>query len=158
VQFEIRRARAEDAAQLIELNNILWNDTNTPAITEMQEKKADSSSVIENQFVAIVEGKVAGYVGYNFPTPLKSNNHVLEIDIGVHPSFHRRGIGKALCDFISSWGSENGYKKVSIRVLETNEAAIPFYKANGFIEQGRLIDEFYIKGKYVDDILMYRKI
>lgn len=155
----IRPSIEADLPELIALNHLIWNGTNSPAtihypsVTEYAEHYPPGS-----QFVAVIANRLAGYIGYKNPTGLLSNSHVLEIDIGVHPDFQRSGVGKQLIDYIFKWGKENGYGKVSIRVLETNTQAIAFYKAKGFIEQGRLIDEFFINGQFVDDLLMYKKL
>ncbi|RZM79442.1 spermidine N1-acetyltransferase [Leptolyngbya iicbica] len=45
--------------------------------------------------------------------------------------------------------------KVYLVVAEDNEKAIHLYKASGFIEEGHLIEEFFINGKYCDAIRMY---
>ena len=111
-----------------------------------------------SQFVAILNGKVAGYIGYKNPTGLPTNTHVIELDIGVHPDFQRMGVGKKLLDYICTWAKVEGMTKIAIRVLASNPTAINFYLDNGFIEQGRLVDEFFIDGKYVDDLLFYKKL
>ncbi|MNN82623.1 hypothetical protein D3C81_1995730 [compost metagenome] len=51
--------------------------------------------------------------------------------------------------------ARSGVRKLSLRVLATNPSAISFYKSCGFIEQGRLVEEFYLNGQYIDDILMW---
>jgi|HigsolmetaGSP12D_1036236.scaffolds.fasta_scaffold00398_15 ribosomal protein S18 acetylase RimI-like enzyme len=155
----IRPSVETDFPTLIELNHVIWNETNTPATIHF-----DSVTDYGNhcppgsQFVAVIENRVAGYVGYKNPTGLPANSHVLEIDIGVHPDFQKQSVGKKLIDYIAAWGEKNGYLKMSIRVLETNPNAITFYKTNGFLEQGRLIDEFYINGQFIDDLLMYKEL
>lgn len=155
----IRPSTMSDFRQLVELNNVIWKDYNTPQpIYWESEDDYSKHCPAGSQFVAISNDNVAGYVGYKNPTKLGSNNHVLEIDIGIHPNFQGKGIGKALLNYTSEWGKDNGIAKLSLRVLSTNEPAISFYLKNGFKEQGRLIDEFIIGGKFVDDILMYKKI
>jgi RimJ/RimL family protein N-acetyltransferase len=155
----IRPSTMSDFGQLVELNNVIWKDYNTPQpIYWESEDDYSKQCPAGSQFVAISNDNVAGYVGYKNPSKLRSNIHVLEIIIGIHPNFQGKGIGKALINYTCKWGKENGITKLSLRVLATNEPAISFYLKNGFIEQGRLIDEFIIGGKFVDDILMYKKI
>ncbi|WP_036717850.1 GNAT family N-acetyltransferase [Paenibacillus harenae] len=155
----IRPSVKSDFGQLVELNNIIWNDENTPQpIYWESEDDYSKHCPAGSQFVAIINDKVAGYVGFKRPTKLKSNNHVLEIIIGVDPSFQGKGIGKALLDHIFEWSKDNGTTKLSLRVLSTNAGAISFYLKNGFKEQGRLINEFKIGGEFVDDILMYKEL
>lgn len=155
----IRQTKESDLQELVELNNLIWDSSNTPEEIYW-ESVMDYSKYFPSgsQFVAIINGKVAGYIGYKNPIKLKSNRHVLEIDIGVHPNFKRKGVGSQLLDYIFNWGKINGFLKVSIRVLSTNPSALLFYISNGFIEQGRLKDEFLLDGQFVDDILMYKKL
>lgn len=157
--IHIRPSKKSDYKQLMELDHSIWDATNTPSHIYYESPEEYGKSHPEgSQFVAEIADTVAGYVGYRRPTPLETNRHVLEIDIGVHPEFQRKGVGSALINFIENWGQENGITKISLRVLETNESAISFYKKNGFIEQGRLIDEFFINGQFIDDLLMYKQI
>lgn len=137
--------------KLIDLDHRIWSSTTTPAkiewksVDEYQQRNPEGSQV-----VALVDNKIVGYLGYHAPTPLETNRHVMEIDIAVHSNFHGLGIGRKLL--------EKGIKKLSLRVLATNTGAIAFYRKCGFKEQGRLVNEFYIDGKYVDDLLMFRLI
>lgn len=102
-EIVIRPSIEADLPELIALNHLIWNGTNSPAtihypsVTEYAEHYPPGS-----QFVAVIANRVAGYIGYKNPTGLLSNSHVLEIDIGVHPDFQRSGVGKQLIDYILS--------------------------------------------------------
>jgi len=153
----VRFSKERDIEQLLALDNRVWNTAATPAVikwssvSEYKQKNPEGSKL-----VALVNGKVAGYLGYHSPTPLETNQHVLEIDIAVDLPFQGMGIGKRLLKSAEEIFKEKGIKKLSLRVLETNKGAIRFYQKCGFLEQGRLINEFFIEGKYVNDVLMYR--
>lgn len=45
--------------------------------------------------------------------------------------------------------------KLYLVVSTENEAAIAIYRACGFVEEGRLIDEFFVDGHYQDALRMY---
>ncbi|MNV94027.1 Protease synthase and sporulation negative regulatory protein PAI 1 [compost metagenome] len=94
-------------------------------------------------------------MGFSSPTPLQSNNHVYDINIAIHPDYQRRGIGRKLMDEMKVIAEKSGVRKLSLRVLASNPNAISFYKSCGFIEQGRLVEEFYLDGRFIDDILMW---
>ncbi|HZH60550.1 MAG TPA: GNAT family N-acetyltransferase [Metabacillus sp.] len=155
--IEVRFSKERDFEQLLALDNRIWNTMTTPAVikwssvSEYKQRNPEGS-----QLVALVNGKVAGYLGYHSPTPLETNQHVLEVDIAVDLHFQGKGIGKRLLKSAEEIFKEKGVKKLSLRVLETNKGAIRFYQKCGFLEQGRLINEFFIEGKYVNDVLMYR--
>lgn len=155
--IEVRFSKESDFDQLIALDNRIWNTDTTPAVikwssvSDYKQRNPEGS-----QLVALVNGKVAGYLGYHSPSPLVTNHHVLEIDIGIDLPFQGLGVGKRLLERAEEIFKEKGVKKLSLRVLETNKGAIRFYQKCGFLEQGRLINEFFIEGKYVNDVLMYK--
>ncbi|KAA2301006.1 GNAT family N-acetyltransferase, partial [Clostridioides difficile] len=64
------------------------------------------------------------------------------------------GIATALMDAIKQHAAQQGVRKLRLRVLSSNPGAITFYTQCGFVTEGRLVSEFYIGDKYVDDILM----
>ena len=155
----IRSSRMEDFEQLIEIEHSIWNYTNTPlpmkweSVNDYAEHFPPGS-----QFVAIVDGKVAGNMSVKYPTMLDCNRHVWEIAIGTHPDYQGMGIGSHLLEFLTEEGKKFGIRKICLRVLSTNKPAISFYRKNGYKEQGVLKEEFYLNGQYVDDILMYKDI
>ncbi|MFD2213584.1 MULTISPECIES: GNAT family N-acetyltransferase [Metabacillus] len=159
MEITIRFSEEQDFEKLIELDHRVWDAATTPAdivwnsVNEFRERNPEGS-----QIVAIVNGDVAGYLGYHASTPLKTNQHVMEIDIAVDKMYQGMGIGRKLLDKAIELAKERGNTKLSLRVLSTNKGALIFYKKCGFIEQGKLIKEFYIDGNYVDDVLMYRLI
>ncbi|WP_026561310.1 GNAT family N-acetyltransferase [Bacillus sp. J37] len=157
MSIEVRLSKESDVEQLLEIDNRIWNTTTTPAIikwnsaSEYKERNPEGS-----QLVALANGQVAGYLGFHSPTPLNTNQHVLEIDIAVDRHFQGSGVGKSLLLSAENIFKEKGIKKLSLRVLETNSGAIRFYHKCGFRKQGKLINEFFIDGKYVNDLLMYK--
>lgn len=48
--------------------------------------------------------------------------------------------------------------KVLLHVLSTNEPAIALYRGAGFEEEGRLLRQFHLDGRYVDDLIMARHL
>ena len=43
-------------------------------------------------------------------------------------------------------------------MLSTNQAAIRLYERHGFAREGTLLEEFLINGRYVDDVLMAKRL
>ncbi|KKI88842.1 hypothetical protein WQ54_29210 [Bacillus sp. SA1-12] len=154
--IEIRLSKKSDFGRLIEIDHIVWSTATTPStITWKSVDEYENRNPEGSQLVALVNGQVAGYLGFHQPTPLKTNQHVMEIDLAVDPDYQGKGIGRKLLETYMQLAIEKGIYKLSLRVLATNADAIQFYKKCGFIEQGRLINEFYIDGRFVDDLLMY---
>lgn len=154
--LEIIPSSSEDIEQLMYIDHVIWNDQNTPQVSKWNSaEEYEKAWPPGSQFVAKFKNRVAGYIMFRYPTPLPTNDHVIELMIGIHPEFQGMGVGRALIQFLKQWAQDNEKRKICLRVLSTNEAAIHFYTSNGFIEQGRLKNEFFINGEYVDDILMF---
>ncbi|MDU4695080.1 MAG: GNAT family N-acetyltransferase [Paenibacillus sp.] len=155
-----RLSEMRDAAALIEIDHLTWDQDNTPAekIEWDSREQFLQSCPPGSQIVAGIGEDICGYIGFKPPTPLPSNRHVLELNIAIHPAYQRQGIGRVLMEALLQLAAEQGVRKLSLRVLASNPGAIAFYQSCGFVEQGRLVDEFWINGAYVDDILMWRKV
>ncbi|WP_068620739.1 GNAT family N-acetyltransferase [Paenibacillus tuaregi] len=155
-QTVVRISELRDAAQLIEIDKLVWNPKTTPAVIHpVSREDFLQNNPPGSQLVAVMGDAICGYLGFSCPTPLESNRHVYEINIAVHPSYQRLGVGRALMEGMKRYAAEQGKRKLCLRVLATNENALEFYRSCGFIEQGRLVEEFYLDGRYVDDILLW---
>lgn len=55
-------------------------------------------------------------------------------DFAVNPLFRKKGVGKALMDFIFKYATEKGYCKVNLEVRHDNEKAQNLYRKMGFNE------------------------
>ena len=87
------------------------------------------------------------------PTGMPVNRHVYEIHIAVHPQFRSPGVATALMKAMKQHALEQGIRKLRLRVLSSNRGG-RFYEQCGFLIEGRLVSEFRIGGRDVDDILM----
>ncbi|GAB6991239.1 GNAT family N-acetyltransferase [Paenibacillus pini] len=151
----IRPSEMKDAQFLMDLDAIVWNDLTAPEPLHWTSREDFLQHCLPgSQLVAVVDGELCGYVGFRSPTSMLSNGHVYEISIAVHPDFQHAGIGMRLMEAAKSWALERGRLKLRLRVLSSNPGAVSFYRKCGFVEEGRLQNEFYIGDQYVDDILM----
>jgi ribosomal protein S18 acetylase RimI-like enzyme len=159
MNLSIRFSEQRDMQGLADINNVVWNDTNTPGPLHWESAEEYASyNPPGSQLICVQGDELCGYVSLKQPIKTPSNAHVVELVIAVNDRFRGLGIGRRLLDAAYEWGKANGKKKLSLRVLSTNEPAIAFYTKCGFGIQGKLIGEFYMNGQYVDDILMYRMI
>ncbi len=109
--------------------------------------------------VAELDGRVVGYIRLKPPTALVENAHVIQVQgIAVHPAARGRGAGARLLDGAVKHLRKRGIRKLTLRVLSTNETAIRLYERQGFTREGTLVDEFLINGRYVDDVLMAKRL
>lgn len=151
----IRFSELKDAAPLMELDNLVWDKNTAPEPLQWDSRDQYLLHCPPGaQLVAVVGDEVCGYVGFRPPTGLESNLHVYELNIAIHPSYRRQGIGLRLIGALKDLARLEGKRKLRLRVLSCNPGAVAFYKSCGFREEGRLVQEFYVDGRYVDDILM----
>lgn len=88
-----------------------------------------------------------------------SRSHVLEIvGLAVDPPHQRQGVGRRLLEAAVDEAWLRGVRKLSLRVLATNEAARRLYEACGFTIDAMLREEYWIDGRYVDDVVMSRRV
>ncbi|WP_025699850.1 GNAT family N-acetyltransferase, partial [Paenibacillus forsythiae] len=93
----IRLSEFRDVRELIMLDHLIWTEDTAPAALSWRSSEdyllhAPPGS----QLVAVTGDKLCGYVGFGCPTGMKSNRHVYEIHIAVHPDWQRLGIGRSL--------------------------------------------------------------
>jgi ribosomal protein S18 acetylase RimI-like enzyme len=155
--IEIRAARPGDDRALATLDRATWTTLTSPAPPPPE---PDWSFFRENVdirdvLVAEVDGAVAGYLRMSQPSPIPAGDHVLLINgLAVSPDFQRRGVGRALIGAAAAQARERGVRRLRLRVLSHNEAALRLYESTGFVVEGVLRGEFFLDGVYRDDVLM----
>lgn len=88
-------------------------------------------------FVALVDGSVAGYIGF-----LGVFDELEITNVATHPDFRRRGAGQALVSTLLRHAKENGFRRVTLEVRASNAPAIALYESLGFTPCG-LRKNFY---------------
>lgn len=158
--MDIRPARADDDAPLLEIDFATWSQAVSPAPVPTRESRTsffDDRTELANYLVAEVDGKIAGYVLVHQNIPLDSHRHVLGINgLAVAPAAQGKGVGRALVEAAVEEAGRRGATKVSLRVLGENPGARRLYERCGFVIEGVLRGEFELDGKLVDDYLMAR--
>ena len=92
-------------------------------------------SELDNNFarfyVAFLNGKIAGYIG--------SHNVLGEVyitNVAVFPEFRRKGVGKALVEFLVNEMKAENAEFVTLEVRKSNQNAISLYEKCGFQKVG----------------------
>jgi len=154
-EMEIREIEEWDYEQVIEIENTIWNDGNTPSISQYSSVNDYKESLQHRKvIVACDKNKILGFLDMFQDLPISSARFSLSIGVGISPEAQHQGVGSALLQWTIVYTKKKGYHKLTLRVLETNPAAIALYKKNGFVAEGVLKDAFYIENKWIDDILM----
>ena len=149
----IRPAGAGDAVAIAALDAATWSFDVTPS------PRSSVPSSIDGMLVAEDGGEIVGYVAVGRATRLESNRHVADIrGLAVAPDHQGRGLGRALVQAALDAARERGARKVTLRVLAPNTAARALYESCGFVVEGVRRDEFFLDGRYVDDVLMARHL
>jgi len=102
---------------------------------------------------------IVGWLKLAPPTPLASNAHVQQVQgLGVDPDRRRQGIARALLDAALELARQRGARKITLRVLGSNDPALRLYRSAGYQVEGVLKDEFFLGGAYVDDMILARPV
>jgi ribosomal protein S18 acetylase RimI-like enzyme len=152
-----------DQAALTELDAVAWSaESGFPSTMAPGARNGTFFSTDrppEAHLVAELDGSVVGYIRLKPPTRLPENAHVIQVQgIAVHPGARRHGAAASLLGAAEQQLRERGIHKLTLRVLSTNEAAIRLYERHGFTREGTLLEEFRINGRYVDDVLMAKRL
>ena len=150
-----------DQAVLAELDALAWSaDAGFPSIAGFKDRTFfNTDNPPEAHLVAELNGSVVGYIRLKPPTRLPENAHVIQVQgLAVHPDARRRGAAGGLLDAAEKQSRERGIRKLTLRVLSTNEGAIRLYERHGFAREGALLEEFRINGRYVDDVMMAKRL
>jgi ribosomal protein S18 acetylase RimI-like enzyme len=160
----VRVARPADEAGLARLDAAAWTPASGfPSVIERVNDPFftffTDDSPPEAHLVAELDGRLAGYIRVKPVTPLRENAHVLGIvGLAVAPGNRRRGVASALLAAAEQHARARSARKLSLRVLSSNETAIRLYEARGFQREGTLRDEFCIGGRFVDDVVMAKHL
>ena len=160
----VRVARPADEAGLTRLDAAAWTPASGfPSVIERVNDPFftffTDDSPPEAHLVAELDGRLAGYIRVKPVTPLRENAHVLGIvGLAVAPANRRRGVASALLAAAEQHARARGARKLSLRVLSSNETAMRLYERHGFQREGTLRDEFCIGGRFVDDVVMAKHL
>ena len=158
----MRPARQADQAALADLDAVAWSaESGFPSVngTGARDSFFDDRNPPEAHLVAELDGSVIGYIRLKPPTNLPENAHVIQVQgLAVHPGARRHGAAGSLLGAAETQLRGRGIRKLTLRVLSTNAAAIRLYERHGFAREGTLLEEFCIDGRYVDDILMAKRL
>ena len=135
--LEIRSAAPEDAADIAAVVRESWLDANKTLIpVDSQRALTNSrslSAIVAGEWnsihIALVDGEIVGTVGVN-PAGVIWMLYVL-------PAYQGCGVGSALYDAAIGTIKSTGQRKALLEVLAANENAVAFYRARGWVPEGR---------------------
>ena len=105
-----------------------------------------------------IDGELAGY-GYASPHRTRAGYQwSAETSIYVSPSFHRRGVARALYSAIFELLATQGYYNIFVGITSPNERSIKFHSAMGFVISGSYQDSMFKFGLWRDVIWMAKSL
>jgi ribosomal protein S18 acetylase RimI-like enzyme len=154
--LEVRSAASSDEESLAAIDRATWSWLTSPAPPPGKGWRFfDERTRPEDVLVALEDGEVAGYVRLAPVSPLESTSHVLQVNgIAVDPARQRRGVGRTLIDAAVGEARRRGARRLTLRVLGSNDGARRLYESAGFVSEGVLRAQFLLDGVYVDDVFM----
>ena len=124
----------------------------------MQKKLKEQRGGIRFSVIALHGKRIVGHTSLTRGRFKRRNRHVGEFGIGVLDGFRGEGIGKALIRELEKKASQWTLRIFSIGVFACNAPAIRLYRALGFAQCGRIPEALYRKGKYCDELLMFKRL
>lgn len=133
--IDIRRARREDCARLMELVQELAEFEKAP-----NEVTVDFDHFVESGFgphpvwwawVAEVEGRIEGFALYYIRYSTWKGQRLYLEDLIVTKAMRGKGLGKLLFEKLIEETREKNFSGMVWQVLDWNESAIDFYKKYG---------------------------
>lgn len=123
---------------------------------EMWTKRLENIPSGVYSFVAEVDGKVVGNIGFEHSQRPRTG-HCATFGIGVHDDYHGHGIGSQLIqtviDLADNWLQ---VKRIQIEVNSDNDVAIACYKKFGFEIEGEAKCSAFRDGEYINTYFMAR--
>lgn len=111
-------------------------------------------------FVAEAEGAIRGFCGLcaNRDGDLDGAVYAEIPALYVHPDTWRAGYGRSLCRVALSRAREEGFRGVTLWVLESNQRGRRFYEAEGFLPDGAAKAEPHESGATLSEVRYRRSI
>lgn len=160
--FVIERARAEDAAALLdylkfiggETDNLSFGAEGVPLSIEEEQAylRAQCDSADNAQYFAKVDGEIIGTASLNRRSNRMSHRGVF--GISLKKAWWGCGAASALMEAILAFAKENDFEQLNLEVRSDNARAIRLYKKYGFRKLCTFPRFFKINGEYIDFDLM----
>jgi ribosomal protein S18 acetylase RimI-like enzyme len=145
VEITIIKLGPEDLHQFTALINIFaavfeMEDFILPSETHLEKVLQKEGFII---MVAITnEEVVGGLTAYTLPRYYAEAPILYIYDLGVLPSFQRKGIGKLLMKAILKEAKANGIEEVYVEADLEDDHAIEFYRSTGGVEKNVVMFDY----------------
>ncbi|MGY3736716.1 N-acetyltransferase family protein [Lactococcus taiwanensis] len=153
--MNIRKIEPRDFAIVAQLENKNWTLDSTPHVMESSaEKIIEKITHGMGYFLAVEDEKILGVLDYGPRHKSEFGQHVITFGVMTDENARGKGVASRLIQFFIEYARKEGYQKITIQAMGSNPQALALYKKLGFIEEGRLRNEFFIHGRYIDDYIL----
>lgn len=160
--FVIERARADDAAVLLDYLKIVGGETENLNFgaegvpldleTEQAYLRSQCESVDNVQYLAKANGEIIGTASLNRKP--RRMSHRGEFGISLKKVWWGCGAASALTEAVLAFAKENGFEQLNLEVRSGNARAIKLYEKYGFRKLYTFLGFFKIDGESIDFDLM----
>jgi len=164
MQMIIRDATPDDLPAILSIYNYavlettaVWSD----ALSDLAERQQWLSARHQRGFpvlVAEASQRVIGFSSFGDFRPWSGYRHTVENSVYVDPSFHRCGAGRALLRPLIARAVELGKHVMVAGIEASNEASLALHLSEGFAEPCRLAEVGCKFGRWLDLILLSRRL
>jgi RimJ/RimL family protein N-acetyltransferase len=111
-----------------------------------------SASSDDAHFVIDVDGAAVGRTDlFNIDNLV----HSAEVGIALHPSARGKGYGTDALRLVVEFAFvRRNLHRIHLTTLASNVAALTSYRRVGFVEEGRRRESAWVRGRYVDEVVM----
>lgn len=137
---------------LVLLGTNAWNPVPLAALEKDFDQHVEDKDKAD--FVIEVDGKVIGKIYLHGWKNRRAGS--VELGIGIYdPEYVGKGYGRDAINVLLDWCFRiQNYHRVLLHTSATNERAIRAYRACGFVEEGRMREDDYVNGRFVDTLIM----
>ena len=162
----LRTPRWEDLDDLVELVNSLVEEGADVSMTQKvsRDEEADwlgrTLANLEkgNKFYLVAEVNGCVIAGSEVSKKSGYSSHVGELGIIIKKGFRDVGIGTEMLKSLIARAKSIGLEILTLKVYSSNARAHHVYEKLGFQEAGRIPNGLFKSGKYLDNIIMVRRL
>jgi ribosomal protein S18 acetylase RimI-like enzyme len=133
--IKVRRARPADAAAILEMANALNRYEGKPPTPLTEDGLAQhmfGRRRILSSAIAELDGAIAGYAAWQPSFDMETGSTGLYMsDLFVHEAARRRGVGRALMEWLAREAVRRGGAWIGWGVMKSNRQAQAFYRRVG---------------------------
>jgi L-amino acid N-acyltransferase YncA len=135
----------------------IWNDT----LVDLDNRRAWHDARVRLGYPVLVgeeDGDVVAYGSFGDFRAFDGYRFTVEHSVYVAEASRRRGIASALIMALVERASALGKHVMVAGIAADNEASIGLHRRLGFVETGRMLEVGYKFGRWLDLVLMQRRL